>query len=207
MTSLINFRSLSIYNRIRAFCQDFHHYIRIRNAKRIIIGAGWNTYTGWVSTNKEQLDVTSRGSFARYWKSNSRAAFLAEHVWEHLDVRDAECAAALCFEFLRSGGRLRIAVPDGFHPDHDYIESVSPGNKVRGTEDHKVLYTYITLRSLLKKTGFRVELLEYWDEHHTFHTIEWNSDDGHISRSRKNDPRNQEGKDIYTSIIADGIKP
>lgn len=187
-------------------CQNLHQYICIRNAQRIIIGAGWATYPGWVSTNREQLDITQKINFALYWKKNSRVAFLAEHVWEHLEPQDALHAASLCYEFLRPGGRLRIAVPDGFHPDHHYIESVCPGDRVKGAEDHKVLYTYITLGSLLKNAGFRVELLEYWDEHHTFHANEWNSDDGHISRSRSNDPRNQEGKDVYTSLIVDGIK-
>lgn len=39
-------------------------------------------------------------------------AFLAEHVWEHLSLEDAHRAARNCHEFLRPGGRLRLAVPD-----------------------------------------------------------------------------------------------
>ena len=58
---------------------------------------------------------------------------------------------ANCYEFLRPGGRLRIAVPDGFHPEPGYIEYVRPGGTGIGADDHKVLYNYQSLRKLLEK--------------------------------------------------------
>ena len=116
-------------------------------------------------------------------------------------------ANANCYEFLRPGGRLRIAVPDGFHPELGYIEYVRPGGTGIGADDHKVLYNDHSLKKLLEKAGFFVYLLEYWDEHGNFHFKEWSSKDGHIRRSKRYDPRNQNGSLTYTSLIADAIKP
>jgi predicted SAM-dependent methyltransferase len=102
---------------------------------------------------------------------------------------------------------LRIAVPDGFHPDPDYIEYVRPGGTGAGADDHKVLYNYKLLSEQLRRAGFEVTLLEYWDENGDFHFRPWSSRDGYISRSRDHDERNQNGTLAYTSLIVDAIKP
>ena len=69
-------------------------------------------------------------------------AILAEHVWEHLDCFAAIVAAQNCFKYLKPGGYIRVAVPDGWHPDKDYIDYVKPGGWGAGSDDHHVLYTY-----------------------------------------------------------------
>jgi len=181
--------------------------LRYRFAKRIMVGAGGIPCRGWLSTDKGSLDISDRDNFARYWRPNSRLVFLAEHVWEHLGSCEARRANTNCFEFLRPGGRLRIAVPDGFHPDPAYIEYVRPGGTGAGADDHKVLYNYKLISEELKNTGFELKLLEYWDENGQFHFQEWSSKDGHISRSKRYDPRNQDGALAYTSLIVDAIKP
>jgi predicted SAM-dependent methyltransferase len=128
-------------------------------------------------------------------------------VWEHLHSDEAEAANSNCFEFLEPGGRLRIAVPDGFHPNAEYIEQVRPGGTGCGAEDHKVLYDYKLMVKQLEKTGFEVSLLEYWDENGTFHYQEWSPIDGPIARSKNYDPRNQGASLVYTSLIVDAISP
>lgn len=203
----LNINPMILPARIITLCRSIIQFFRIRYAQKIIIGAGGIEYSGWVSTTKEQLDVTKKDHFLRYWKENSRTAFLAEHVWEHLEHPDALRAAKLCSMFIKSGGHLRIAVPDGLHPDRNYINSVQPDGTGEGAKDHKVLYTYHTLGQQLKQAGFQIEMLEYWDEHGVFHAAEWSSEDGHIRRSRKHDLRNREGKLVYTSLIIDAIKP
>jgi predicted SAM-dependent methyltransferase len=60
---------------------------------------------------------------------------------------------------------------------------------------------------MLEDVGFRVHLLEYWDEEGQFHFEDWNDDCGHIKRSRRYDKRNQMGKLNYTSLIVDAVKP
>lgn len=181
--------------------------IRLPSADRIIVGAGRTSYPGWFATDRDTLDITRREDFARYWPPHSRGIFLAEHVWEHFTELQAAQANANCFEFLRPGGWLRIAVPDGLHPDPEYRSAVAVGGRGCGADDHKVLYDYRLMREMLQRAGYHVELLEYWDEDGVFHHVTWCSEAGHIRRSRDNDPRNRGGTLRYTSLIVDAIKP
>lgn len=171
-----------------------------------MIGAGGSRHPGWCSTDRELLDVTRRADFARYWKPSSRRAFLAEHVWEHLTPDQARKANRNCFEFLAPGGWIRLAVPDGLHPDAEYRDRVRPGGKGPGADDHKVLYDYRSLPSTLEEAGFRTTLLEYWDEDGLFHTVPWSLEDGPIERSARTDPRNAGDRLEYTSLIIDAIR-
>lgn len=158
---------------IAKYLRDCYKFICFKFARRIIIGSGGISSHGWLEIGKDSLNVMQRDYFARYWNTDTIHAFFAEHVWEHLSEDEAEKANVNCFEFLKSGGRLQIAVPDGFHPDPEYIELVRPGGTGAGADDHKVLYNYRTLTELLKNTGFEVQLLEYWDENAKFHFNEW----------------------------------
>jgi predicted SAM-dependent methyltransferase len=153
------------------------------------------------------LDVEKREDFSRHWKSGTRSIFLAEHVFEHLSEGVRKKAVRNCFEFLKSGGRLRIAVPDGYHPDPDYIEWVRPSGKGDGAKDHQILFNYKLLKSELEDAGFEVVLLEYWDEVGQFHQSKWSDKDGPIARSLDNDTRNQSKPRAYTSLIVDAVKP
>lgn len=126
---------------------------------------------------------------------------------EHLDARDAVLATQNCFKYLAPGGYIRVAVPDGFHPDENYINYVKPGGWGAGSEDHHVLYTYHTLKAVFASTGFDVTLLEYFDERGTFHYQEWSPADGMIMRSKRFDERNRTRELSYTSIILDAKKP
>lgn len=179
---------------------------RFSRARKICIGAGGITNPDWLPTERSSLDVTHRMDFVRYWSPGSRLAFMAEHVWEHLDESERQSANANCFEFLRRKGWLRIAVPDGYFPDPDYVEHVRPGGRGAGADDHKVLFNYKTLIDELAVPGFCVNVLEYWDEFGNFHFHDWSREDGYIRRSSRYDPRNDIGKLIYTSLIVDALK-
>ena len=185
----------------------FRRAPNIGAAKRIVVGAARTVYPGWISTDRATLDLLKREDFVRHWALDSREAFLAEHVWEHLTAEQGRQAAANCFQFLQPGGRLRIAVPDGLNPDPEYREHVRPGGSGPGANDHKMLYTAATLKALLESAGFTCTLLEYWDEAGHFHATEWDANQGHIMRSRRFDPRNQGGTLRYTSLIIDAVKP
>jgi predicted SAM-dependent methyltransferase len=171
-----------------------------------VIGAGSDRHPGWASTDRAVLDVTRRADFARFWRPSSRRAFLAEHVWEHLTLAEAARANRNCHEFLVPGGRFRLAVPDGFHPDAGYRERVRPGGSGPGADDHKVLYDYRSLTETLEEAGFRTVLLEYWDEDGRFHGAPWSAEDGPIQRSARTDPRNAGDRLEYTSLIIDAIR-
>ncbi len=180
---------------------------RFRRADRVILGGSPIDHPGWLTTGITSLNVLRHEDFARFWREGTRRAFLAEHVWEHLDADEAAVANRNCYRFLRPGGRLRIAVPDGLHPDAGYIEKVRPGGSGDGSDDHKQLYDYRTISRPLEECGFRVELLEYWDEKGEFHQGEWQPEEGPVSRSAGNDPRNRDGNLNYTSLIVDAVRP
>lgn len=203
---------MSIFSRllrpVRAAEPELQRVGPLRRAERIALGSGGlDQDPGWVGTDRDDLDITERAAFARLWKPGSRLAFLAEHVWEHLTPAQATAASAHCFEFLRPGGRLRLAVPDGNFPSASYIEHVRPGGSGPGADDHKVLWTRRSLAAMLAGVGFDVRPLEWWDDNGVFQAEPWSPADGKIVRSKAFDPRNQAGELAYTSLILDGIKP
>jgi predicted SAM-dependent methyltransferase len=177
-----------------------------RGPLRIVIGASGSAYAGWIATEYPVVDVADARSLARFFSPASVSAILAEHVWEHLTPRQAEDAARNCYALLAPRGYLRIAVPDGAHPDPAYVEYARPGGSGPGSEDHKVLYTHDTLCGLLKSAGFETQLLEWFDEQRRFHYVEWNPDSGRVSRSSRFDERNTANPTAYTSLIVDAVR-
>lgn len=180
--------------------------------KRIIVGAATTQFEGWIPTNREILNLLVESDWADNFKPDSLDAILAEHVWEHLTQDEAVVAAMNCYKFLKPGGYLRVAVPDGLHPDPGYIEWVRPGGNGPGADDHKVLYTYDTFRKVFASAGFDVSLCEYYDERGQFHGMDWDPAEGMIRRSKRFDKvtfdRSKSGRDFdFTSIIIDARKP
>jgi predicted SAM-dependent methyltransferase len=194
--------------KIKRFKDVFNARRQLANQKqkRIVIGASGIFEFGWIPTEIDFLDILKPHDWITLFVPNSLDAMLAEHVWEHLTQEEGLIAAQFCYKYLKPGGYLRVAVPDGFNSNNDYIESVRVGGSGPGADDHKVLYTYITFSNLFQKAGFDVELLEYFDEHHNFHHTEWTPEQGKIIRSKRFDPRNQTGALNYTSLILDARK-
>lgn len=181
---------------------------KIKNSSaplNIIIGSEKTAYPNWLPTNIESLNLLEKSSFQNLFAEKKATKFLAEHVFEHISYANALIALKNCFEFMEKGGSIRIAVPDGFHPNKDYIDMVKPGGHGEGADDHKLLYDYHQLSKVLEDAGFRVQLLEYYNEHGQFHFVDWKSEDGHILRSRRFDKRFNEPLG-YSSLIIDGIK-
>lgn len=109
--------------------------------------------------------------------------------------------------FLSEQGFIRIAVPDGFHPDPSYIEYVRPGGSGCGAADHRVLYNHTTIAGILSEEHYDHKLLEYFDQGGQFHRSAWQEGDGFIERSADHDPRNSgENPLAYTSLIVD-VRP
>lgn len=173
----------------------------------LVVGAGRTGYEGWISTNIDSLNLLDSAD----WKSTvgdiRLDRVLAEHVWEHLSPDDGITALRNVADHLKPGGRVRIAVPDGHHPDADYIAHVKPGGIGPGADDHKILYTSEILESAMREAGLEPEVLEHWDAAGKFHAKEWDPADGKVVRSLKFDSRNAGGALKYTSLIVDGVKP
>ncbi len=173
---------------------------------KIIIGSSGTIQEGWISTEQKDLDMLNEDNWKSLFSRNSISAILAEHVWEHLTLEDGALAAKHCFEYLKKGGYIRIAVPDGLHRDEKYINMVKPNGTGYGSDDHKVLYNYINLSQIFIVAGFEIHLLEYFDENGQFHFNKWEIIDGKILRSMRYDGRNNNNPLAYTSIILDAYK-
>ncbi|MGY4383132.1 putative SAM-dependent methyltransferase [Pedobacter sp. UYP24] len=172
---------------------------------QIIIGAHNTDYDSWLPTNIESLNLLQIDSFKYLFGDKKATRFLAEHVFEHISYHDALIALKNCYQYLEKGGSVRIAVPDGFHPNPEYINMVKPGGFGEGAHDHKLLYDYKKLSAVFEEAGFTPSLLEYYDESGKFHFTEWDSKDGHVIRSKRYDKRFKEPLG-YSSLIIDGIK-
>jgi predicted SAM-dependent methyltransferase len=182
------------------------YYKYANKAIKLIIGAGGISHRGWIATDINTLNIIDGNDWRRLFPPLSVSAILAEHVFEHLSFDEASKAFENCFHYLKYSGYIRIAVPDGLNPSKEYIQNVMPGGQGLGAMDHKVLYDYNTLAILLESKGFKVILLEYYDENGNFQYNEWTPEMGLISRSKRFDPRNQGGEFLYSSLIVDAIK-
>jgi len=176
---------------------------------RLIVGAASQSYPGWIATQEQELNLRRRQDWAHSFKNRKIDRILAEHVWEHLDEQEGRRAAHICFDFLKPGGVVRCAVPDGYFPCAAYQHKARTGNP--GPENpsggHKTIYTYHLLQDVFASAGFAVDLLEYCDEQGVFHYRDWDPADGFIYRSRRFDHRNQGGEIRVVSLIIDAVKP
>lgn len=173
---------------------------------KIVVGSSGKFEAGWLATERYFLNLLDEKDWFGYFKESSINNILAEHVWEHLTLEEGTKAISVCYKFLAKNGRLRIAVPDGFHPNEQYIEYVKVNGLGRGADDHKVLYNYELLCRILEEAGFTVEPLEYYDENGVFRSKKWDLKDGYVFRRYGNGEMNPDNIPEYSSLIVDGIK-
>ncbi|RIW36138.1 SAM-dependent methyltransferase [Bacillus salacetis] len=182
-----------------------------KNHPRVVIGAGeHNNNPDWLQTQESELNLLNRKDWEDKFAVDSLEAILAEHVWEHLSFEEGVKAAEVCFDFLKPGGYIRCAVPDGYFPDENYQEGVKvggPGPADHPAASHKIVHTYKTITSMFEEAGFQVNLLEFCDENGTFHHTDWDEKEGFIYRSFRFDHRNKDGNLGFLSLIVDAVKP
>jgi YD repeat-containing protein len=185
--------------------QQIQQQISVQHAPyKVIVGAGESQFTGWIATEYPALDITNPEDWQRYFTPQSIRRILAEHVLEHLTTEQLRQFLHAVRPYLTHDARIRIAVPDGFHPDPLYIEYVRPNGSGAGSDDHKVLYTCEMLSAEVKRAGFDCQLLEYYDTTGQFHRNEWDAADGFIERT--DGTRTLDGKQFsYTSLIVDCV--
>lgn len=186
--------------------RKFEQALRNATELNVVVGSSGIYQDNWLPSEWYFLDLLVDKDWQKYFKENTIRAILAEHVWEHLTLEQGKIAASICYKYLQKTGSLRIAVPDGYHPNKEYIEFVKVGGIGRGADDHKVLYNYKTLSKLLAEVGFTVTLLEYYDEDGNFHANDWNMSRGFVYRSRKADYKDVDGIPDYSSLIIDAQK-
>ncbi len=178
---------------------------------KIILGAAETHQDGWYSSNENWLDITN----AEHWKNVLHNKQLithavAEHVFEHLTPEECRASLEHIFKALQPGGRLRIAVPDGYNPDPEYIRHVGINGIGDDAADHKQLLNVDTLSQLMQDAGFKIKPIEYFDKNGQLHTSDFDITDGNIQRSRKHATDKIRATwsfpDAATSLIIDGIK-
>lgn len=185
---------------------------------RVIIGAGAVRRDGWLSLQHSDLDIRDARQWARLFPPASLEAILTEHTLEHLTETEARAAVANFYRYLKHGGFVRCAVPDGFHFSRNYINWVAPNSdgerwlqQFRGREaGHKALWNYQTLSKLFSDAGFAVVLREWFDERGRFHKNEWSTEQGYIRRCYEGAWSKVLSLVVgapYTSLLIDAIKP
>lgn len=182
---------------------NWQFYLLTADEIYLVIGAGPTKYKGWFSTDIVTLDVTKESDFRKYFSKKKIRKVLAEHILEHLTNSELELIAENLFKCSEENVNIRIAVPDGFHSDKEYINIVKPGGTGEGAEDHKNLFTVISLPEIFERSGFKSYPVEYWDKDRKFHQGYINDENGFVIRSFINDKRNHNGKPVYTSLIID----
>ena len=110
----------SLYKSLKSF--KLHLEVFSKKELKSVIGSGGIYQKEWIPTGIETINVSDSKTWSRFFKPNSLSAILGEHIWEHLSIEEAELALENCYRFLNKGGYVRIAVPDGFHPDPKYIK-------------------------------------------------------------------------------------
>ena len=135
---------------------------------------------------------------------------LAEHVFEHLTKEEMACSIKLIHNHLTKNGTLRIAVPDGNHPDKNYRKHTGINGIGADASDHKQFITYEFLKSELENAGFKCILREGYTNDGNLVTKSFSDNLGFIIRSRQNkilnDQKGWDFVDSNSSLIIDAFK-
>ena len=178
---------LSFYKfrkRSAVICRKYNRLFQVRTRHffglpiRIIIGASSTQESGWISTEQDFFDLTDQDTMSKFLGRSKVDAYLLEHVLEHLSIDDSELALSLLANTLKPDGYIRIAVPDGNHPDDDYLHYVG----IDGPDDHKHLWRVGDFERISTELGLNLTALEFCDEMHIRQKIQQLDDRGLITR-------------------------
>jgi predicted SAM-dependent methyltransferase len=93
--------------------------------------------------------------------------------FEYLEIEKDFKAINNLKQLLCKNVKISFAVPDGYHPNEDYINTVKPNGT--GGADHKVLYNYKSIKQFFD-TDFKIKYQEYFDEKKNFKYNNWYND-------------------------------
>jgi predicted SAM-dependent methyltransferase len=178
---------------------------------KIIVGAAETSQPGWYSTNEQWLDIAKQADWDAVFSGRRLITHVvAEHVFEHLTYEECGWALANMSVHMAAGARIRIAVPDGYHPDPIYLAHVGIAGIGDDAADHKQLLNADILSGLLRDGGFEPTVIEGFTRDGRLITEPYSADDGSIRRSRVNNGAGAAATwtfvDADTSLIVDGVK-
>lgn len=180
------------------------------NELKIILGAATTYQKGWLSTNEQWFDIRYENNWKKLFKKKELISnLLAEHVFEHLTYVELDNTLSHANCYLKKGGKLRIAVPDGYNPSEEYIKNVNINGIGADAQDHKQLLNFDILNKLLIRNNFSCNILEGYKNNELIQN-KFNDFDGFIIRTRKRKNINLDPdwffEDSGTSLIVDAIK-
>ena len=207
---------VSVRNTIKFIVYNFRYFklnlmLLLGNEVNLILGAALTSQPNWISTNEQWFDISNKLHWYRLFKNKRRLRkALAEHVFEHLTKEEMTCTIKLIHNHLTKNGTLRIAVPDGNHPDKNYRKHTGINGIGADASDHKQFITYEFLKSELENAGFKCILREGYTNDGNLVTNSFSDELGFIIRSRQNKILNdQKGWDFIdsnSSLIIDAFK-
>lgn len=206
-----------IIKKLLEFIKYKYRYCKIKFALlykkeiKIIIGSGNTFQKNWYATNEKWLDITNEHDWIKIFKKKIIISnILAEHVFEHLTYAESIKALKIINKYMTKNSRIRIAVPDGYNPDPEYIKNIDINGSGVAADDHKQLLNVDTLSEILSKSNFNPKLIEGYDVNKNLYTEKYSIEDGFVKRSRQNNDPNLEKmwgfKDSKTSLIIDALK-
>ncbi len=164
---------------------------------KIILGAGTTSYDGWISTDIPHFNILEEKDWHLFFHEKKIDNLLAEHVLEHLKDAEVEKVIELSSKYLKPGGTFRIAVPDGNHINPEYLKYISPP-----ADGHQSIWNLGKLQRVLHRAGYEANTLEYFTDDGIFKAIDFNFENGIISRSKIKGYKNPGFAD-YSSLIVD----
>ena len=193
------------------------HLSKTSGSVRLSVGSAGHCLRDWLCTERASLDLFTMKDWTVFRRTGIDIVF-SEHVLEHMTPLQVRKIAALAFLFVKPGGRVRTAVPDGYRPDPEYQRYVQAGGTPSGSgQNHMAVWTKDTLPPLFEDVGFSIIHLEHWNLNGLFFqnatAYDRENEFGKIDRSQKNDARNLDGSRRfrnlrgYFSLWFDVVKP
>lgn len=167
--------------------QEIGTYIASHKVRKLQIGSGDNSLSGWLNTEieptKDQVYLDASTAFPI--PSDSFDYIFAEQLIEHLTLDQGQGMLRECYRILRTGGKIRLATPNltvlakffvdkndsdrhylGLQTKFEKLPSLpTPECNVMNREmhayGHRYLYDADSLRAVLSAAGFQnVEMAE-----------------------------------------------
>ena len=115
---------------------------------KLNVGCGGNILDGFINTDID-MDITKPLPYP----DKSISFILAEHVVEHVSGADGFRFMEECFRVLKSGGTLRICVPELKNLDRMKRRDIITNH------GHVMIFNYQNLRDMLITAGFNINLI------------------------------------------------
>lgn len=173
----------------------------MKKAKLLLINANFS----YVNSEQEGSLVVNPFSIQLWLETVGEAtlnSFTTEDNLQCLNYFQMIDFAKNVFEFLKSDGRWRIAVPDRNNLNFIYWMRYKPNGLIQKLSaiPAQSYWDLNSLTELLRQIGFIVYPLEYFDENGQFVKNDWDIKDGLIEHRSGNTNKTQ-------YLIIDAVKP